>query len=259
VTLVRPLRVFVLDDEPLAVKRLIRLLEGIDGITIAGSATNPVAARAEIDRARVDLLLLDIEMPGLTGFELLDRLETKPAVVFTTAYDQYALQAFESATIDYLVKPIARDRLQRALEKASRFDTGVSQPGSPEVQRTLDAIADALKARPTYPERIPSTIAGRTQLVDLARVSHFYASDKLTYAATSPRAVPIDATLNELEGRMDPNRFLRIHRAVLVNVAFVAEVKSNPSGMIVKLMDPSQTEIPVARDRSKAVRERLGL
>ena len=123
----------------------------------------------------------------------------------------------------------------------------------------LAAIATALKGRPTYPDRIPSTIAGRTQLIDLGRVSHFYASDKLTYAATAPRPVPIEATLNELEERMDPNRFLRIHRAVLVNVAFVAEVKSNVSGMIVKLMDAAQTEIPVARDRAKTVRERLGL
>jgi DNA-binding LytR/AlgR family response regulator len=259
VTLVRPLRVFVLDDEPLAVKRVIRLLADIDGVTVVGSSSSPETAIAEIDRAPVDLLLLDIEMPGLNGFELLDRLETSPAVVFTTAYDQYALQAFEKSTIDYLVKPIARDRLERALEKASRFDTGSGRADSPDVQRTLADIASALKGRPAYPDRIPSTIAGRTQLVDLARVTHFYASDKLTYAATAERPMPIDATLNELEARMDPSRFLRIHRAALVNLACVAEVKTNASGMVVTLMDAVRTEIPVARERVKIVKTRLGL
>jgi len=255
----RPLRVFVLDDEPLAVKRLVRLLNEIDGVTIAGSATNPQNAIGEIDRANVDVLLLDIEMPGLTGFELLDRLEASPAVIFTTAYDQYALKAFEKSTVDYLMKPIACDRLERALEKASRFDNGARRADSTDVQRALEDIATALKSRPAYPDRIASTIAGRTQLVELSRVTHFYASDKLTYAATTTRPVPIDATLNELETRMDPGRFLRIHRAALVNISFVAEVKSNTTGMVVKLMDAAQTEIPVARERLKAVKTRLGM
>jgi len=259
VTLVRPVRVFVLDDEPLAVKRVLRLLKDIERVTVAGSATNPVTAAAQIDRANVDVLLLDIEMPGLNGFELLDRLETTPVVVFTTAYDQYALKAFEKSTIDYLVKPIARERLERALEKASHFDSGAARSGSPDVQRTLTEIATALKSRASYPDRIPSTIAGRTQLVDLARVSHFYASDKLTYAATAPRALPIDATLNELEARLDPARFIRVHRAVLVNVAHIAEVKTNSTGMMVKLTDAAQSEIPVARERLKMVREKLGI
>jgi DNA-binding LytR/AlgR family response regulator len=258
VTLVRPLRVFVLDDEPLAVQRVIRLLKDIEGVTVAGSSTNPLSALDEIDGKTVDILLLDIEMPGLTGFELIDRLKTSPAVIFTTAYDQYALQAFEKSTIDYLVKPIAHDRLERALEKASRFDSA-SRAGAPDVQRTLEQIATALKSRPTFPDRIPSTVAGRTQLVELSRVSHFYASDKLTYAATAARPVPIDATLNELEARMDPSRFLRIHRAALVNIAFVAEVKTNAGGMVVKLMDDAHTEIPVARERLKIVKTRLGL
>jgi two-component system LytT family response regulator len=257
--LLRPLRVFVLDDEPLAVKRLVRLLKEIDGVTMAGSATNPLTAIGEIDGANVDVLLLDIEMPGLTGFELIDRLETSPAIVFTTAYDQYALQAFEKSTVDYVVKPIARDRLERALQKASRFDSGTHRAESTDVQRALEDIATALKSRPAYPDRIASTIAGRTQLVDLSRITHFYASDKLTYAATTTRPVPIDATLNELETRMDPGRFIRIHRAALVNIAFVAEVKSNTTGMVVKLMDAGQTEIPVARERLRVVKARLGM
>jgi len=259
VTLVRPLRVFVLDDEPLAVKRVIRLLAEIEGVTVAGSATNPLTAIDAIDGANVDVLLLDIEMPGLTGFELLDRLKTTPAVVFTTAYDQYALQAFEKSTIDYVLKPIARDRLERALEKASRFDSAASRRGASDVQQALADIASALKAKPAYPDRIPSTIAGRTQLVELSHVTHFYASDKLTYAGTATRPVPIDATLNELEARMDPSRFLRIHRAALINIAFVEEVKTNASGMIVKLTDAAHTEIPVARDRLKIVKSRLGI
>ena len=257
--LVRPLRVFVVDDEPLAVTRFIRLLNEIDGVTIAGSSTNPATATDEIDRAAVDVLLLDIEMPGLTGFELLDRLETSPTIVFTTAYDQYALQAFEKSTIDYVVKPIARDRLERALEKASRFDGGAAHRRSHHGANARGDRDGAEIASRVSGRIDSSTIAGRTQFVDLSRVTHFYASDKLTYAATTTRPVPIDATLNELEARMDPGRFIRVHRAALVNIAFVAEVKSNTTGMIVKLIDAAQTEIAVARERLNIVKTRLGL
>src|SRR5262245_344558 len=110
-----PLRVYVVDDEPLAVKRLTRLLRQTRRVEIVGSTVNPVEAVAFLSNQSVDAVFLDIQMPGMTGFELLQKLPEEPAVVFTTAFDRFALDAFEVNSIDYLVKPIEMERLQKAL------------------------------------------------------------------------------------------------------------------------------------------------
>ena len=114
------LRAYLVDDEPLALKRLGRLLEESGRVEVIGSCTDPVEALSELGCNPPDLLFLDIEMPGMSGFELLARLIPQPMVIFTTAYDQYALRAFEDHSIDYLLKPIERVRLARALEKVER-------------------------------------------------------------------------------------------------------------------------------------------
>src|SRR6187397_1645060 len=111
------LKAFVLDDERLAVQRLVRLLEATGRVQIAGSATDPEEALAELARLSVDVLFLDIQMPGLTGFQVLERLDRDIPVIFTTAYDRYALNAFDVNSIDYLLKPVDADRLIRALDK----------------------------------------------------------------------------------------------------------------------------------------------
>src|SRR5215211_3345748 len=113
----QPLRVFLVDDEPLALRRLARLLDQTGRVEILGSATDPEAAIEQVSKLSVDVLFLDIEMPGLNGFELLARLARQPIVIFTTAYDRYALRAFEVNSIDYLLKPIEAEHLERALNK----------------------------------------------------------------------------------------------------------------------------------------------
>src|SRR2546426_2330761 len=128
------MRAFVLDDERLAVNRLKRLLAATGRVEIAGSSTDPEAALDFLTRNAVDLLFLDIQMPGLTGFELLERLDTHPLVIFTTAYDQYAVNAFAVNSIDYLLKPIEPERLDRALDKLERL-TGQTRPDVRELAR----------------------------------------------------------------------------------------------------------------------------
>src|SRR5271157_3842876 len=118
---IAPLRAYLVDDEPLAIERLTRLLANFDGIRIAGSATDPAQALAYLNRESIDVLFLDIQMPAINGFDLLSRLSVQPFVVFTTAYDEYALRAFEVNSIDYLVKPIETAQLARALRKLDRI------------------------------------------------------------------------------------------------------------------------------------------
>jgi two-component system LytT family response regulator len=256
-----PLRVYAIDDEPLAVERITRLLAAEPGMTVVGSATDPAAAVEFLRRERVDALFLDIQMPGMNGFELLSRLPEQPLVVFTTAYDQYALQAFEVNSIDYLLKPIDPEQLRRALRKLERLRDSAKPDWmrQPEMRTLLEEMASNLRsARTEYPDRIASRVGERANLVDLAAVTHFFAQDKLTYAVADGRNYVVDYSIAELERKLDPRRFLRIHRSILLNLGWVEQVLSGLGArMSVCLKDQRKTKLPVARDRAHALRERL--
>lgn len=251
------LRVFLVDDEMLALKRLSRMLKATGRVEIVGTATDPEAALDYLSTQNIDALFLDIQMPGLNGFEMLARIEAQPAVIFTTAYDQYALQAFEVNSIDYLLKPVETQHLDRALSKLERFRGSAARPDIPAV---LKQLAEALNMKqPAYPLRLASRVGDRVQFVEVARITHFYARDKLTYAVTAVREHVVDYSINELEQKLDPNQFIRIHRSTLLNVGYVDEVHSwLGSALRVRLKDNKRTELTVARDRVKVLKERLG-
>ena len=258
-----PLRAYLVDDEPLALERLKRLLGSFEAIEIAGSATDPARALEWLNgeaAAEVDVLFLDIQMPGLTGFELLARLETQPFVIFTTAYDEYALRAFEVNSIDYLVKPIEPAQLARAMGKLDKLRP-VAKPEWQLRAGLLEELAASLKGqRMEYPRRIASRVGERISFLDLDAVTHFIAQDKLTYAVVNCRRHAVDQTIVELERRLDPARFLRVHRAALVSVDWIHEVNSWFAGkVILSLKDAQRTQIAVARDRVRALKERMGI
>jgi two-component system LytT family response regulator len=260
------LRAYLVDDEPLALERLRRLLADYDELTVAGSATDPAEALQVLsaDAAKsIDVLFLDIQMPGMTGFELLARLPEQPFVIFTTAYDEYALRAFEVNSIDYLLKPIEAEPLERAIRKLERLRP-IPKPAwqqSQDLPGLLRELASTLRGEPhEYPRRIASRVGERISFVDLDKVTHFQALDKLTYAITEGRQHSVDQTINDLEHRLDPARFLRIHRAVLVNTDWIHEVNSWYAGkVVVTLKDARHTQLPVARDRVRILKTRLGI
>jgi two-component system LytT family response regulator len=252
------IRAFLVDDEALALKRLSRMLTATGRVDIAGTDTDPVEAREQILKLKPDVLFLDIEMPGMTGFELLAELDPQPVIVFTTAYDQYALKAFGVNSLDYLLKPIEPAHLDRALDKIERMSRG-SQP-RPELRELLDRLNAVAAAQPEYPARISSRIGERVELVELERVTHFFAEDKLTYAATPAKNYVVDQTIQELEQRLDPRKFIRIHRATLLNLDHLHDLHAWFAGrMLVRLKDEKKTELAVSRDRVKALKERLGI
>ena len=253
-----PLRVFLVDDEPLALRRLARLLDQTGRVEILGSATDPEAAIEQVSKLSVDVLFLDIEMPGLNGFELLARLAVQPIVIFTTAYDRYALRAFEVNSIDYLLKPIEAEHLRRALDKIERLRGSESRP---ELGRIFEQLAASLRPKAAeYPDRIASRLADRVQLIETARITHFYAKDKLTYAATAEKDYVVDWSISEIEQRLDPKKFIRIHRSTLLNLDYADELHSwFAGGVVVRLKDEKRTELTVARDRVRALKERLGI
>jgi len=249
------IRAFVLDDEPLAVKRLTRMLGATGRVEIVGSTTDPHTALEFLRAHAVDVLFLDIQMPGLSGFELLDLIDPQPLVIFTTAYDRYALEAFDVNSIDYLLKPIDPERLDRALDKLERL---AAQP-RPDIRALAKELAVQLTPNRRL-ERIASKVGERTTVLDVARISHFSARDRLTFAVAGGREHVVDYTLSELEDRLDSRRFVRIHRATIANLAFVHELFPDvDGGVLVRLKDDQKTELSVARDRVRVLKDRLGI
>jgi len=254
----RRLRVFLVDDEELALKRLARMLKATGRAEVTGFATDPETALDLLAGQEVDAVFLDIQMPGLNGFEMLARLQDPPLVVFTTAFDQYALKAFEVSSIDYLMKPIEPDELNRALGKLERMLIAGPELDLAATLRDLKLALSGNAARPIG--RIASRVGDRLQLIDPASVTHFIARDKLVYAVTADRNYSVDLTIAELERKLDAAKFIRIHRSTLLNLDYLDELHSwFGGGALARLKDPKRTELPVARDRLRALKERLGL
>lgn len=257
-----PLRVYLVDDESLALKRLVHLLQATGRVEILGKTTDPETALDCLRSQSVDVLLLDIHMPGMNGFELLAKLPTQPMVIFTTAHDEYALKAFKVNSIDYLLKPVDPKELDRALDKVERLHgTGSAAQLQTQLRNVLEQLAGSLQPRPAeFPQRIASRVGGRIQFIDLGKISHFLSHEKLTYAVTPIKHYVVDHTITELEHKLDPKRFMRIHRAILLNLAWVDEVHYWFGGrLLVRLKDDKHSELTVARDRARALKQSLGL
>lgn len=240
------MRAFLVDDEELALKRLTRLLAATGRVQVTGTSTDPVTAIETILSRKPELLFLDIEMPGMNGFEMLAQLDPQPLVIFTTAYDQYALRAFGVNSIDYLLKPVEAGQLDRALHKIDRIRAGTLP--RPEIWRL------------EFPERIASQVGERIQFINLTSVTHFFARDKLTFASTPMKNFSVDYTIQQLEQKLDPRKWVRVHRSTIVNLNYVQELHTWFAGRwLIRLKDDKHTEIAVARDRAKFLKDKLGI
>lgn len=226
---------------------------------VIGSTSEPEEAVAALTANPPDVCFLDIQMPLLDGFGVLARLTNQPIVIFTTAYDQYALKAFGVNSVDYLLKPVELEALERALEKVERLRSSGQTPQS-ELQTLLKNLADSLReTKAEYPDRIASRLGDRLWFLDLARVTHFYAEDKLTYAVSEGKAYCVDYAISELGKKLDPKKFVRIHRSTVVNLVWIKEVASLPGGALnVRLKDGKNTDLTVARDRAREFKARVG-
>jgi two-component system LytT family response regulator len=253
------IKAYLVDDERPAVERLTRMLAATGRVEILGASVDPVEALDALVNINPDVLFLDIRMPGLSGFELLAELADPPLVVFTTAYDEYALDAFQANSVDYLVKPIEPQELDRALTKVERF---VEAGKSSDLRALIDRITSTLPSRDGGRRltHLASRSGQKVKIIDLSDVTHIYAEDKLTFAATPERAYVIDKTISDLDGLLDPARFVRIHRGVILNLDYLRELHAGFGGrLIARLKGPAATELTVARARVRALKEKLGL
>lgn len=252
------LRAYLVDDEPLALERLRRMLDRRNEVEVIGSTTVPEEAVEALKANPPDVCFLDIQMPRLNGFEVLAQLPSQPIVIFTTAHDQYALKAFGVNSVDYLLKPIEPESLDRALKKVEGLRSSGLAPQDLHV--LFQQIAESVRApKAEYPERIASRLGDRLWFLDLENVTHFYAEDKLTYAVSEGKPYCVDSTIAALEKKLDPKKFIRLHRSTMVNLDWVKEVASLPGGALnVRLKDAKSTELTVARDRAREFKIRAG-
>lgn len=262
----RPLRVLIVDDEPLARQRVEDLLRKTPGVTIVGSAPDGNAAVEAIGTLEPDLVFLDVQMPGRTGIEVFQQLgEAMPATIFTTAYDRYALEAFRLAAIDYLVKPFDDERFAAAFERARR---AIELKEVARMTRELlvllrereqsPATANALPAASQYLERISVESRGQVRVVPVARIDYITASGPYAELHVGERTFAIRERMQTLEEKLDPGLFFRIHRSAIVRLDRIDTLLHAPGGdYAVRLKDG--TELSVSRNRRDELATRLGV
>ena len=238
------LRILIVDDERPARAKANRLLAGIEGVEVVGEAQDGPRAVERIRSLRPDLVILDIQMPGMTGFQVLAALDPEqiPWIVFATAYDEHAIQAFEVAAVDYLLKPFNRERLARAVERVRARQT--ARDDRPAYLDELVALVESRTAR--HLERVVVESRGRRLLVDVGRVTRFEADGNYVAIHVAGKSYLCRGTLASYEARLDPERFVRVHRGTLVNVARISEMRTLGRGDQLLVMDDA-TEVRMSR------------
>lgn len=269
----RALRALLVDDEQLARDELGYLLGEVGGVTVIGQAGNGLEALTTIARLQPDVVFLDVQMPGLTGFEVARRMLDAHAsshIIFVTAYDRHAIEAFEVNAVDYLLKPVDPTRLEVAVQRARRrvqFErpldaapgaTAATAAGTPD---QLEKLIELVAERQSRRERLAIKVGERFLLVQAEEI--IYASlvdDSITVVTGHHFGTSNYRTLDELHARLDPSVFWRVHRSHLVNINKIKEIVPWFSrNYILRMKDEKATEIPVSRTQTRRLREYLKL
>lgn len=243
-------RTLLIDDEPLALDRLKRLLvPHSDIIDILDTAGNGLDAVEKIHHLKPDIIFLDIQMPECDGFQVLERLNTLPHVIFCTAYDEYALKAFETNAIDYLLKPVEPERLAKSIDKLQRLTGDEKAHFEKQIQEFITQL------RKPASKRIQVRVGDRIRLLHPKDIYFFKASDKYVEAHTFDQSYLLNQTLNQLELELTPFDFVRIHRSVLINLNHMEEIFRWFGGTYrVRMKDKIKSELALSR----AARQKLG-
>ena len=251
-----PIRVLLVDDEPLARGMLREMLQDEPDAVIVGESVNGREALEAIRTHQPDLLFLDVQMPELGGFEVLDALDKDrmPYVIFVTAYDQYAVRAFEVHALDYLLKPFDRDRFdlswQRAKAQMMRDRNGGSD------QRIL-ALLEELKAGPKYLERLVIKAAGRIYFLETSEIDWIGAEGNYVSVHSGKKSHLLRETISSLESQLDPKKFVRIHRSSIVRIDRIQELQPWFHGEY-RIILQDGTQLTLSRNYRDKLQEALG-
>lgn len=246
------IKTVLVEDELNSMERLKSLLAGQSEVELIGEATDGLQAIAMIDELRPELIFLDIQMPGANGFEVLEKTAHKPMVIFMTAYDEFAVQAFDANALDYILKPSSAARVAEAVSRAL------------ERRRTLDAeLIASLRAsvgRAGYLKRFAVSRADEILIISESEVYCFKAEEKCVLLCTRDEEHFFDMTLKELESRLDPEVFCRIHKSHIISLDKVKKIKRWFHGdLVVHLEDAGKSKLKVGRSYREELRRRLSL
>jgi two-component system response regulator LytT len=256
------LHTVVVDDEPHAREELCFLLDQIPGVEIVAQAGDGPEALTVISEHAPEMVMLDVQMPGLTGFEVARRLvdsDTNSHVVFVTAFDRHAIEAFEVNAVDYLLKPVEAERLATAVDRVrKRVQSG--RAGQP-VPENLDRVLQLLAERQNRRDQLAVKVGDRFLLIQSDEVVHASVDDDvITVVTNSLSGTSNYRTLDELQARLDPEVFWRVHRSHLVNINKIREIVPWFSrNYLLKMKDAKGSEIPVSRSQTRRLREYLKL
>jgi two-component system LytT family response regulator len=250
------LRVVIADDEPRARQFLEKLLGEHDGVEVVGAARNGAEALAMIARTRPDVAMLDIHMPDISGLEVARHLkgDDAPIVVFVTAYDQHAVEAFEIAALDYVLKPIRRERLAETVKRVQAEAASGGRRGNAAAVREALASEPLQQSSPPL-NRLPVRHRREVRLLDLADVPLVVSRDRLVLARSDGKEYLVDYTLQELESRLPAGQFVRVHRGALVNVNAIESYGAEDGVLVLRLKDGTRVE--ASERRAAEVRRRL--
>jgi len=255
-----PLKTILIDDEPLALSRLRRLLEKHSDIFyIVSEAKNGAEGLIEINKFEPDIIFLDIEMPLLNGFEMLSKLTKMPLVVFSTAYDQYAIRAFEENSVDYLLKPVENDRLIKTIDKIRNIiHAGISGNGSvnPYSENLIRLLEEMKPKKEIFSLSVKT--GDRILLIPLTEITHFEAEEKYVFLNTlDGQKYLLNYTLTSLEEKL-PQHYLRISRAGIVNSHHIKEIQKHFNGKFMVIMrDRRASQLASGSTYSEAIRHLL--
>ena len=244
-----PLRILIVDDELLARAYLLEQLNTIPGIEVVGQAANGLEAVKMVEQLNPDLMTLDIQMPKLTGFDVLELLGDKaPAVIFITAYDEYAVKAFEVHAIDYLLKPIEGPRLVAAIQHA------IERQQQKAARPTAGALAAAARPPGRLMERVVIRTEGQVHVLPIDSIDYIQAQDDYLMFAANKQKHRKQQTMSELEAQLDPNRFVRVHRSFLLNIDRLAKLELYSKDSWLAVLKDGQ-QLPVSRTGYARIKE----
>jgi two-component system LytT family response regulator len=244
------IRAVIVDDEELARQVLREYLNGEEDIEIVAECGNGFAAVKAVAEQKPDLLFLDVQMPKLDGFEVLELVDREVAVVFVTAFDQYAMKAFDEAAVDYLLKPFGADRLRTAVERVRRR-LGESQP-----MPVAADLKSAARAPGQYVERIVVKDGSKVHVIPVGKLDFAEAQDDYVSLRSEKKSYLKQQTISSLESSLDPMRFVRVHRSFIVNIERIAKIEPyTKDARLALLADGSQ--IPVSRAGYARLKELL--
>lgn len=240
----------IIDDEKLARSLLIEYLEEFGNFEVIAECGRGVEAVKAINELKPDLIFLDVQMPGMDGFEVLEAIEHKPFVIFSTAYDQYAIQAFEENAVDYLLKPLDKERFAKAIERIQkRMEASNSN---------VDKLVDILNSRDggEYSTHLFVQKSDKYLNIPITDILHLEASGDYTIISTADDQFLSSSGIGKLEGKLDPSIFIRVHRSTIINLSHLKEIEKHFNGGLVVKMNNGKS-FSVSRTYAKEIRKKV--